>query len=108
MQESNIPQDAPAPAGVALRLFWMIVGNALVFGSLATIVVNKIGFPAMHDGVVWLSVALTIGARRLDITRYQGTTASGEPATLADWRRHAVTLILVAAAGSVVAHMLSG
>jgi hypothetical protein len=49
---------------------------------------------------------LTIAARRVDITRWQGTTASGEPATLAHWRRYAATVVLVAAAACVVAHMV--
>jgi hypothetical protein len=40
-------------------------------------------FPSVLDGVVWLTVALTILARRIDITRWAGKTASGEPATLA-------------------------
>jgi hypothetical protein len=93
---------------VALRLFWMIAGNAIIFGSLATIVVNEIAFPAPIDVVVWLAVALTLAARHLDITRYQGTTGTGEVATLADWRRHAVILVLVTALGFVVAHMLGG
>jgi hypothetical protein len=110
VEESNTTthEDTPAQAGVALRLFWMLIGNAIVFGSLATIVVNEIAFPAPLDALIWATVALSIAARWLDITRYQGTTASGELATMADWRRHAMTLVLVAALGSVVAHMLGG
>lgn len=86
----------------------MLVGNAIVFGSLATIVVNEIAFPSTLDLVVWLGVVLTIAARWVDITRRQGMTASGEPATLAHWRRHAVILIVAAAVGSALAHMLVG
>jgi hypothetical protein len=104
VQEPNTP--TPAQAGIALRLFWMIGGNAIVFGSLATIVVNEIPFPSLLDGLAWLAVAMTIVARFIDITRRQGTTADGEPATLADWRRHTAILVLAAAVGTVVAHML--
>lgn len=108
MQESNISREAPAQAGFALRLFWMLVGNAIIFGSIATIVVNEVAFPSVLDAVIGVTVVLTLAARWIDITRRQGTTAAGEPATRADWRRHALTLVLVAAAGSVVAHMLAG
>jgi uncharacterized protein (DUF2062 family) len=106
VQEQNTPM--PAKAGVALRLFWMIGGNAIVFGCLATIFVNEIAFPSILDGVAWLAVAMIIVARRIDITKWQGTTADGELATLGDWRRHTAILVLVTALGTVVAHMLGG
>jgi hypothetical protein len=107
VQEQNtLPTSAKA--GVALRLFWMIAGNAIIFGSLATIVVNDVAFPSGLDVIVWLAVAATIVARRVDITHWQGTTADGVPATLADWRRHTAILVLAAAAGSAIAHMLAG
>ncbi|MDC0721314.1 hypothetical protein [Nannocystis bainbridge] len=102
------PDHAPAPAGCALRLFWMLVGNAIVYACLATIAFQGLPFPSLLDGVVWITVALTIAARRVDITRWAGTTASGEPATLAHWRRYAVTVVVVTAAVSVLAHALSG
>ena len=49
-----------------------------------------------------------IAARRVDITRWAGKTASGEPATLAHWRRYAVTVVFVTAIASVVAHAIGG
>ena len=55
------------------------------------------------DGVVWITVALMIVARRLDIIRWQGTTAIGEPATLDHWRSYAVTLVWIATAGFAIA-----
>jgi hypothetical protein len=85
----------------------MIVGNAIIFSSLATIVINKHPFPSALDGVVWFTVALVILARRLDIVRHHGTTAIGEPATLAHLRRHAAIVSLVTLAASVAAHMIA-
>ena len=107
MQQPNTPDLAPAPAGCALRLFWMLVGNAIVYASLATIAMNGAAFPSLLDGVVWATVVLTIVARRLDITRWAGKTASGEPATLAHWRRHTVIVVLTTAAASVLAHAIA-
>jgi hypothetical protein len=106
VQQLNTSDQSPAQAGCLLRLFWMIVGNAIVYGSLAYVALNKLAFPGVLDIVVWLTVVLTIVARRVDITRWQGTTASGEPATLEHWRRYAVIVVLVAAAASAVAHMV--
>lgn len=98
----------PAPAGCLLRLFWMLVGNAIVYGSLAMIAMNGEPFPSPLDAVAWVTVALIVLARRVDITRHAGTTASGEPATLAHWRRYAVIVVLVAAAATIVAHAIAG
>jgi hypothetical protein len=106
VQELNTLDQAPAQAGCVLRLFWMLVGNAIVYGSLTYVALNKLAFPGVLDVVVWLTVVLTILARRLDITRWQGTTATGEPATLEHWRRHAAIVVLAAAVGSVMAHMI--
>jgi hypothetical protein len=50
---------------------------------------------------------LTIVARRVDITRHRGTTVSGDPATLAHWRRHAETVVCGAIIASVLAHMIA-
>jgi hypothetical protein len=107
VQELNTSDQAPAQGGCALRLFWMLVGNAIVYGSLAYVALNKLAFPGVLDIVVWLTVVLTIVARRVDITRGQGTTASGEPATLEHWRRYAVAVVLAAAAASVLAHLIA-
>ncbi|MCY1009581.1 hypothetical protein OV079_29250 [Nannocystis pusilla] len=107
MQQQNTPDHAPASAGCALRLFWMLIGNAIVYASLATIAMNGEAFPSALDGVVWLTVALTIVARRVDITRWAGKTASGEPATLAHWRRYAITVVALTALASVLAHVIA-
>lgn len=106
MQQSNTPENAPAPAGCALRLFWMLISNAIVYASLAVIAMEGAAFPSPLDGVVWVTVVLSILARRIDITRWSGKTASGEPATLAHWRRYAATVLIVTAAASALVHVI--
>ncbi|PCC69443.1 hypothetical protein SAMN02745121_09199 [Nannocystis exedens] len=86
----------------------MLIGNAIVYASLAVISMNGEEFPSVLDGVVWLTVALTIVARRVDIMRWAGKTASGEPATLEHWRRYAMTVVLLTALASVLAHGIGG
>jgi len=86
----------------------MFVGNAAVYASLAVIAMGDAEFPSSLDAVVWVAVALTLGARWLDITRWEGKTASGEPATLAHWRRYAVVVVGLTAVASVVAHAIGG
>jgi hypothetical protein len=56
----------------------------------------------------WGIVATVLGARYLDIVRYQGLTADGEPASMRDFRRHAVRLTIVAAGLWIATHLLRG
>jgi hypothetical protein len=107
VQEQN--NSEPTQSGLmsfALRLFWMLLGYMIVFTSLGVIIVNAPGFPSMLDGIVWLTVAVMIVVRYVDITRWRGTTAIGETATLADWRSYAVIVVSITAAASAIAHIL--
>ena len=106
MSELNTPDHPPAKAGWALRLFWMLVGNAIVYASLFVIIVNQFAFPGIFDGVILLTVVLMIVARRVDITWWQGKTITGEPATLVHWRDYAVTLVWLTSIVSTLAHLI--
>lgn len=99
---------APSPASTVLRLYWALVGHAVVYLSLATIVARHARFPSTLDLVIWAAVALMLVARHVDIVRYGGQTLYGEPATLTQFRRYAATLVGVTAAASVFAHLLAG
>jgi hypothetical protein len=61
---------------------------------------------SIADLAFWFIVGLLIGARYIDIVRYQGTTADGEPATMAHFKRHVAILLVVAAALWAVARGL--
>lgn len=106
--QPHTPEVTPAPAGCLLRLFWMIGANAVIYASLATIAMKSHAFPSTLDVVVWVTVALSLIARRLDITRWDGKTAAGERATLTHWRRYAVAVIMITAAASALAHAIGG
>ncbi|MCY0993098.1 hypothetical protein OV203_38515 [Nannocystis sp. ILAH1] len=105
-QQQQNPDNAPSPVGCLLRIFWMFVSNAIVYGSLAGIVMHGAAFPSILDFVIWSTVVFTILARRVDITRWGGKTAQGEPATLIHWRRHAVIVVIVTIVASVIAHAI--
>ena len=81
----------------------------MLFRSSAT---TEIYTLSLHDAlpiadlVFWLIVGLSIGARYIDIVRYQGTTVDGEPATTAHFKRHALTLLVAGAAVWAVARAL--
>ena len=82
----------------------MAFGNiALVMAALA--IYKSVGW-SIADLAFWLTVGLLIGARYIDIVRYQGTTAEGEPATRAHLKRYVLGLLVVAAAVWTVARAL--
>jgi hypothetical protein len=83
-------------AGCLVRMSWMLVGNVVLAACAAKIFFNNTGFFSPADVVFWPVVAAMIWLRRIDITRMKGQTASGEPATLADWKRYSVLLVIIA------------
>jgi hypothetical protein len=102
-QTSRHP-EYQSPAGCLSRLVWMGAGNiALVIAALA---IYKSASWSIADLVFWLFVGLLISARYIDIARYQGTTAHGEPATVAHLKRYVLLLLAVAAAVWAVARAL--
>lgn len=94
-----------SPQGCLLRLLWMGLGNvALVLTALW--IYRSAGW-SIADILFAVIVLVLIGARYVDIVRYRGSTADGnEPATMAHWKRYALTVAAVAAALWVVARAL--
>jgi hypothetical protein len=90
-------QAADRPAGCLLRLFWMAIGNLALF-MIAILIIQRRSFSAF-DMAYWLIVVALIVVRYVDITRFDGRTASAEPATLRHFRRYALGLLV--SAGSV-------
>jgi hypothetical protein len=71
----------------------------------AMLIYRGAGWPTA-DILFGIIVLLLIWARYLDIVRYQGTTADGEPASMAHLKRYALILVVVAAALWAVARSL--
>lgn len=90
-------------AALCLRVFWMFLGNITLGVCLLMIVQTDQAFSYL-DLVYWTILPLLVASRHLDIVRYQGATAYGEPATLAHWRRYVTILLLVAGGGWLAAH----
>lgn len=81
-------------AGCLPRLVWMGVGNvALIVTALA---IYKSAGWTIADLLFLLVVGVLITTRYVDIVRFQGRTADGEPATLGHFRRYAIVLVTTA------------
>jgi hypothetical protein len=59
------------------------------------------------DFIYWAIVVALGVARLVDISRFQGRTIEGEPATMRHFRRYAWRLPLIAAGFWITAHLLS-
>jgi hypothetical protein len=95
-------------AGAMLRLWWMIAGNVVLLFAAIYIATAARGWRLSPvDLVFWVTVLTLLGARFLDISWYRGTTSSGEPATMAHFRRYALLLLAIGVALWAGAHFVS-
>lgn len=92
---------------IAVRVYWMFLGFIPMVASAGAITESK-SVPSAADVAFWTSVLSIVLARFYDVTRLNGRTAEGSPATLADWRRHAGWLLLVAAIVWTAIRLLQG
>lgn len=83
----------------------MLGANAGVFFSILLIATETDGRFTWRDILPWAFVAVAIAARYLDITKYEGATAEGEPATLRHLKRHALKLTAFSAFAWGLAHI---
>ena len=91
---------------VVVRLLWLVVGNGALL-LLSILIAQERTFSAL-DLAFWGSVVALILVRYIDITRLGGLTKDGEPASLRDWRRYILFLLLGAGALWGLAHALLG
>lgn len=102
------PATTPSPrdtmSGCLVRLAWMLFGNVALFISAAFIAQHTASLFSLADLVFWTVAAALLVVRRLDIERFGGQTAMGEPATMAHWRRYAVRLLAVSLVAWALAH----
>ena len=109
MSRNRNEEVAPAEqmgclAGV-VRIIWFMVGNAALL-LLAVLITEQKAFSRL-DVAFWMTVAALILLRYIDITRLNGLTADGEPASLKHWRRYVLLLLLIAGCLWVLAHGVS-
>ena len=97
--QETVDHETTSILALFLRLFWMFLGNIALGASALYMLSHRASIFSPADVVYAVSVPLLIVARYVDIARFKGDTAYGEPATLAHWRRYALSLLL----GSIVA-----
>ncbi len=101
----NRTAGAAPLTGLALRVFWMFLGPATLFVVAMLIAQGRGSW--MVDLGYCSAVMLVLAARYLDVSRFDGTTDTGEPVTIEHFRRYAMKLILAAAVVWVLVHLAS-
>lgn len=105
MKQISVPRDSHA--GCLVRLFWMFIGNVILFLCLTCIFHNRVRGLALIDLGYWLTVLAMVAVRWVDIRSYHGDTVTGEPATLTHWRKYAVRLVVGALVVWIIIHLLA-
>jgi len=101
MQDQPVEYDSGA--GCLTRLYWMFLGNALLFFLFGILLQKHPRFPSFWDAGCLLTLASLVYVRYIDIAFFKGQTCDcNVSATLADWRKYSVFLVL----GSVVAWLV--
>ena len=90
-----------------VRVFWALIGNAILLLTTISIFRHKGAIFYTADIVFWCTAAALILARYLDIKLWGGLTATGEPASMAHWRKYAVILLLCSTVVWAIAHAIN-
>ena len=93
--------------GLLARLFWMLLGNAILAISGVSILQYKDRGFHTADAVFWIVIAILIPVRYLDIKFWEGGTCTGGPATMTDWRRYVFMLTGIAGGVWAVLHLVT-
>lgn len=80
--------------GRMVRLTWKTLGSMLLFLLLVLIIIGSQFAVTILHVVFWIAVAGLISARYIDIKVFRGQTDDNEPATLKDWLRYSIGLIM--------------
>jgi hypothetical protein len=81
-------------AGVLARLWWMLLGNAVLGLCLILIFECRNGVLCTSDAVFWFTVASLALVRYFDVKFLGGCTAIGAPASMRHWVRYTALLIV--------------
>jgi hypothetical protein len=93
---------------ILARIFWMALGNFALMICAANILMSESSSTRISDVIFWSAAIAMIIVRFLDIKFFNGQTATGEPATLAHWRKYSILLAVVSTVIWAAAHAAAG
>lgn len=105
-QDSDTPNNHIA-LGCLIRLYWMGLGNAVLFFSAILIAQRREDFLSELDAVYGSAVFSLVMFRYIDIKYFKGNTSTGEPATMAHWKRYMRAMLVLALFAWGMVHWVS-
>ena len=110
IHDDTIPPRKLGALPAFARVYWMLLGNLLV-GVSAAVIAQAAPAPSIADALFWVSAAALVAVRYLDVARFGGRTADGEPATIGHWKRYSLLVggicLLTWSAAHAVAWLLA-
>jgi hypothetical protein len=103
-QVPSNPESSGGCLSIVVRLTWIFGVSLLVFGAIFIIQGNA---PGLADIIFWLIALGLISARYVDIRYLKGETADNKPATLKNWRRYSLILLIGAGLLYILAKILA-
>jgi hypothetical protein len=100
-------REYDSTSGCLIRVFWMLVGNAMLLLCGIAILQNQSSLLGGADACYWVVMGGLLAARYLDIRYFDGKTADGHPATWDHWRRYAVRVLAVCTVVWLVLHAVA-
>ena len=98
------PSDVrTTPLGAVARVYWMLLGYGIL-GLIGALIAKSGPLLSARDLAFWAVAISVIAVRYVDVAYLHGTTAEGEPSTIAHWRRYASILTIIAIAVWAAAH----
>jgi hypothetical protein len=98
------PVHRSSLVALILRITWMILGPAVLFALVALIAQR--GSYSIIDIWFGAAVAIVVFAKLLDVSKFEGTTSEGAPATISDFWGYTLKLLMAATGGWLIAHWL--
>jgi hypothetical protein len=100
---SNQNEVASGGRAALARLYWMFVGNIVLFFLLVVLFEKGTKFPSLFDLAYGIAAGALILVRYVDIRSLHGETADGEPATMGHWKKYSLVVGLAALAAWIAA-----
>ena len=107
-KQNNQPAEKyDSMLGLLARLFWMLVGNAILFFLTVFLIMNQGKMFNAADVVFGVTVAALVLTRYIDIKFLGGFTTTDKPASMAEWRKYTMFLLIGSTAVWGLSHAIN-
>jgi hypothetical protein len=93
--QSEVFTKQSTGTGCLVRICWLLLGNVAILIAARVIALHKESFWSPTDLAFWIIVAGMIAIRYLDISKLDGLTATGEPASMKHWKVYSLLLTVI-------------